>query len=75
MGATKGAMMTRNIYNTPIEVLFETPIEIKKGKTYILKSYGSLTHEVAEHIIKHISKQTGAKFIIISGSGTYLEVR
>ena len=67
--------MSANIYNTPIEIVFEKPIEVKKGKTYIIKSYGELQKDVAQHIIKHLNKQTGAKFVILSGSSTEIKVR
>ena len=67
-------MMTPNAYNSPIEIVFEKPIEVKKGKTYLIKSYGSLPPEIARHIIKQLNKQTGAKFVILDGSSIEITV-
>jgi hypothetical protein len=66
--------MSASIYNTPIEVVFEKPIEIKKGKTYLIKTAIGLSGDLANHIIKQLNKQTGAKFVIINGSSVEITV-
>lgn len=58
-----------SIYDQPLELRFDAPIELKKGKTYLLKSASfDLPNDALEHIMKQLKKQTGAKFIMISGN-------
>ena len=63
-----------NVYNTPIEICFEQPIELKKGKSYVFKTIGSLPMDVVQHIIKSIKKTTGANVVIIDGSVNIEEI-
>jgi hypothetical protein len=64
-----------SIYDQPIELHFEKPIEIKKGKTYLLNlKGGEMPGNAIDHILKHLKKTTGAKFIWIQGNATIKEI-
>ena len=52
-----------------INVSFEKPLEIQKGKTYVIRNLGAdLPAEAIERILQRINKSTDAKFIYISGN-------
>ena len=64
-----------SIYDQPIQLNFEKPIEIKKGKTYLLNLRGGdMSGEAINHILKHLKKTTGAKFVWIQGNATIKEI-
>ena len=55
-------------WDAAFEIKFEKPIELKKGKTYLLINRGA---EVPDYVLgralKHIKKTTGAKIIFVQG--------
>lgn len=58
-----------------IELHFEKPIEIKKGKTYLLNFRGGdLPGDTITHILKNLKKITGAKFVWIQGNAIIKEI-
>jgi len=64
-----------SIYDQSIELHFEKPIEIKKGKTYILNLRGGdIPGDAIDRILKHLKKTTGAKFVWIQGNATIKEI-
>lgn len=63
-----------SVYDQPFELHFEKPIEIKKGKTYVLNLKGSnMPNDVIEHILKHLEKKTKAKFVWLQGNAKLKE--
>lgn len=64
-----------SVYDQSIQLNFEKPIEIKKGKTYLLNLRGGdMSGETINHILKHLKKTTGAKFIWVQGNATIKEI-
>jgi len=52
-----------------VDVVLGKAMEIKKGKTYIIRATGAdLTSDQARLVIKQLNEQTGAKWIYMSGS-------
>lgn len=52
-----------------VDVILGKAMEIKKGKTYIVRATGAdLTSDQARLVIKQLNEQTGAKWIYMSGS-------
>lgn len=52
-----------------VDVILGKAMEIKKGKTYIVRATGAgLTSDQARLVIKALNEQTGAKWLYMSGS-------
>ena len=63
-----------SIYEQPIEIKFDMPIEVKKGKYYLIKTEGYLPSDALKHIIKSLHKNTGAHFIIVQGNAEVVTI-